>query len=81
MLQRKTLLIVTLLLLLLPAALQAQDDTVVIAVGIEPVSMDAWRGFAETGGPGLPERRGATGHARFCLWRNGAPAGDRLGVD
>ena len=54
MLQRKNLLIISLLLLLLPAAaLQAQDDTVVIAVGIEPVSMDAWRGFAETGGPGF----------------------------
>ena len=53
MLQRKTLLIISLLLLLLPAALQAQDDTVVIAVGIEPVSMDVWRGFAETGGPGF----------------------------
>ena len=26
---------------------------VVIAVGIEPVSMDAWRGFGETGSPGF----------------------------
>lgn len=28
-------------------------DELVIAVGIEPVSMDAWRAFAETGGPGF----------------------------
>ena len=56
MLQRKTVLMISLLLLLLlptMGALQAQDNTLVIAVGIEPVSMDSWRGFAETGGPGF----------------------------
>ena len=56
MLQRKTVLTISLLLLLLlpvSGALQAQDNTLVIAVGIEPVSMDSWRGFAETGGPGF----------------------------
>ena len=28
-------------------------EEVVIAVGIEPVSLDAWRSFAGTGGPGF----------------------------
>ena len=55
MFRGKSLLTIGLLLTLLlsAAALPAQDDTLVIAVGIEPVSMDSWRGFAETGGPGF----------------------------
>lgn len=35
------------------APVVAQDNEIVVAVAIEPVSMDAWRGFAETGGPGF----------------------------
>ena len=60
MLQRKTVLTISLLLLLLlPAtgALQAQDNTLVIAVGIEPVSMDSWRRLRRNRRTGLPQRR------------------------
>ena len=54
----KRLLIISVLLIALvlssfAAPLAAQDNELVIAVAIEPVSLDAWRGFAETGGPGF----------------------------
>jgi peptide/nickel transport system substrate-binding protein len=47
------LIVVAVLLALVVAPVAAQDSEVVVAVAIEPVSMDAWRGFAETGGPGF----------------------------